>query len=142
MKKILLCICIGFSSMLVYAQQSFIGIQNSPRKGMVHAAMNPAELNHLSRNVEVNLFAVGATVGNNVLKFEDLINEDDLLELALDRVEGPLNANAEIQLLGPSFGFIVNKWSFGIISQVSVRGDIKDLDADLGSSFDDGDFDD
>lgn len=135
MKKILLSVSICFITTLTYAQQSFIGIQNSPRKGMIHAAMNPAELNHLSRKVEFNLFAVGATAGNNVLTFEDIIKEDDLLDLAFDRVEGPINVSAEVQLIGPSFGFIVNKWSFGFISQAFVKGDIMDLNADLGRAF-------
>src|SRR5690606_32193822 len=73
MKQTLLSISICFLTMHTFAQQSFIGIQNSPRKGMIHAAMNPAELNNLSRNVEVNLFSVGATANNNILSFQDII---------------------------------------------------------------------
>src|SRR5690606_5700512 len=142
MKKTLLVTSICLLTTLAYSQHSFIGIQNSPRKGMVHAAMNPAELNHLSRQVEFNLFAVGATASNNVLSFQDIIKEGDLLDLALDRAEDPINVSAEVHLLGPSFGFLVNKWSFGFLSQAVVKGDIMDLNADLGSAFSDGTFQD
>ena len=140
MKKTLLSVSICFITTLVYSQHSFIGIQNSPRKGMIHAAMNPAELNHLSRKVELNLFAVGATASNNILTFQDIINEEELLDLAFDRAEKPINISAEVHVLGPSFGFNVNKWSFGFLSQALVKGDVIDLDADLSSAFSDGSF--
>ncbi len=104
---------------------------------MVHAAMNPAELNHLTRKVELNLFSVGATASNNILTFQDILKEEELLDLALDRADGPINISAEAHLLGPSFGFIVNKWSFGFLSQALVKGDIMDLNADLGGAFSD-----
>ncbi len=140
MKKTLLAVSICFITTFANAQHSFIGIQNSPRKGMIHAAMNPAELNHLSRKVEINLFAVGGTVSNNILTFQDIINEEELLDLAFDRAEKPINISAEVHVLGPSFGFNVNKWSFGFLSQALVKGDVIDLDADLSSAFSDGSF--
>lgn len=142
MRKTLLSVGICLITTLAYSQHSFIGIQNSPRKGMVHAAMNPAELNHLSRKMEFNLFALGTTASNNILPFHDIINEEDLLDLALDRAEDPINVSAEVHLLGPSFGFLVNKWSFGFLSQAFVKADIIDLNADLGSAFSDGSFQD
>lgn len=140
MKKTLLVASICFITTFAHSQQSFIGIQNSPRKGMIHATMNPAEINHLSRKVEINLFSVGGTASNNILTFQDIINEEELLDLALNRAEEPINASAEVHLLGPSFGFSVNKWSFGFLSQAVVKGNIMDLDADLGSAFSDGSF--
>lgn len=121
--------------------QSFVGIQNSPRKGMVHTAMNPAEINHLHRRVEVNLFSVGATVSNNALSFKDLIEEEgDLLDLAFERIDGPVNLSSEAQLVGPSFGFITGQWSFGFISQAFVKADIIDLNPELGKALNGGDL--
>ncbi|WP_158859778.1 hypothetical protein [Lunatibacter salilacus] len=140
MKKILLSVTIYFLTLSAYSQQTFIGIQNSPRKGMIHAAMNPAELNHLSRKVEFNLFAVGTAASNNLLSIQDVRNEGDLYDLALDRMEGPVNVRVESQVLGPSFGFHVNKWSFGFISQVFAKGDVINLDADLGQALNSGDY--
>jgi hypothetical protein len=69
-----------------------------------------------------------------------MMNEDDLYDLVLDRVEGPINIRVESQVLGPSFGFHVNKWSFGFISQVVVKADILNLDADLGQALNGGDY--
>src|SRR5690606_38197609 len=143
MKETLLSLTACFVTTLAFAQHSFIGIQNSPRKGMIHAAMNPAELNHLTRKVEVNLFAVGATASNNILTFQDIIKEEELLDLALERADArPINASAEAHLLGPSFGFSINKWSFGFLSQAVAKGDIMNLNADLGGAFSDGSFQD
>lgn len=142
MKNFFLIFCICFITTQAYSQQSFIGIQNSPRKGMVHASMNPAELNHLFRKVEFNLFAVGATGGTNILSFQDVIKEEDPLDLAFDRADRPINVSAEVQVLGPSFGFKVNKWSFGFLSQAFVKGNIMDLEEDLGRALNDGGFQD
>ena len=141
MKQILLSFSLCFLTLQGFAQHSFMGIQNSPRKGMVHAAMNPAELNNLSRKVEVNLFSVGATANNNVLTFKDIIKEeDDYLDLVFDRMDGPVTVNSETQVMGPSFGFTVNKWSFGIITQAFVKGDVMGLDAELSRAFQDGEL--
>lgn len=140
MEKTLLSFSFCFLATLTLAQQSFIGIQNSSRKGMLHAAMNPAELNHLSRKGEFNLFAVGARAGNNILTFEDMIYEDDLINLAFERVEGPVNVSTEIHVMGPSLGITVNKWAFGFMSQAYVKGDIIDLNTDLGSALNNSSF--
>src|SRR5690606_23631702 len=100
-------------TLLAQGQQSFIGIQNSPRKGMIQASVNPAEINHLSKKLEVNLFAVGGTVGNNALSFQDLVHQEEILQRVFEKMDGPVNLNAEGHILGPSVGFSVDKWSFG-----------------------------
>ncbi|WP_164674935.1 DUF5723 family protein [Anditalea andensis] len=118
-----------------FAQNSFVGIQNSPRKGMLHTMMNPAEINHLHRKVEVNLFSVGGSLSNNKLSFMDIIDGGDILDMALERRDGPVNVRTEAQILGPSFGFNVNKWGFGFTSQIIMKADITDLDTDLGRAL-------
>lgn len=103
---------------------------------MTHAAMNPAEINHLHRKVEANLFSGGATVSNNALSFRDIIEEGGgLLDLAFERINEPVNLSAEMQLLGPSFGFSSGEWSFGFISQAFAKADIIDLDPNLGKAL-------
>lgn len=141
MKNIIIAVGLLLSTTLVYGQHSLIGIQNSNRKGMIHVAMNPAEINHLHRKVEVNLFSGGATVSNNALSFRDIIEEEgDLLDLAFDRINEPVNLSAEMQLLGPSFGFSTGEWSFGFISQAFAKADIIDLDPNLGEALTDNGF--
>ena len=140
MNKATLFFSLFLITLVAQGQQSFIGIQNSPRKGMIQTSVNPAEINHLSKKVEVNLFAVGATVGNNALTFRNLVGEEDILERVFEKMDGPVNLNAEGHVLGPSVGFSVDKWSFGFISQAFVKGDIVQLDASLGNAFNDDPF--
>lgn len=135
MRKILIIWCFFVFSGLSQAQQPFLGVQNSPRKGMMSAIMNPAEINNLSKKVEVNLFSFQAGISNNVLRFSDVINGSDLLELAFDGSDGPVNFRTDLSVLGPSVGFSVNKWSFGIASQGFVKADFVDLDPSLARSF-------
>lgn len=119
-----------------YGQQPYLGVQNSPRKGMVNALMNPAEISNLSKKVEVNLFSLQAAVGNNILSFNDLIGTDsDILELAVNRADGPINLRTDISVIGPSAGFSVRGWSFGIATQAFVKADIVDFNHDLANSL-------
>lgn len=135
MKHLQITILLVLFSTISYAQTSFVGIQNNPRRSMVHAIMNPAEITHLHNDIEVNIFAVGATVNNDVLTYNDLISGDDLWERAFDRTRSPINLRAEVQVLGPSFGIKVNNWAFGFTTQAIVRADILDFSPDLGSAF-------
>ena len=57
MNKILLLLFVSFlMPVAVMAQFPYVGIQNSQRKGIISAMMNPAEMNNLSRTVEVQFF--------------------------------------------------------------------------------------
>lgn len=141
MKNIFIAIGLLWSTPLVYAQHSLIGIQNSARKGIIHAATNPAEINHLHRKIEVNLSSGGATISNNALSFRDILEEGgDLLDLTFARIDKPVNLSAEMQLIGPSFGFTTGQWSFGFISQAFAKADIVDLDPALGRALHDNGF--
>lgn len=102
---------------------------------MLHVVMNPAEINNLHKKVEVNFLSVGGSLSNNKLTFEDVLNGDDILDMALERRDGPLNLRSEVQVLGPSFGFNAKKWAFGFTSQVFVKADILDLNTDLGRAL-------
>jgi len=102
---------------------------------MLHVVMNPAEINNLNKKVEINFISVGGSLSNNKLTFEDVLNGDDLLDMAVERGEGPLNLRSEVQVLGPSFGFNAKKWAFGFTSQVLVKADVIDLNSDIGRAF-------
>ncbi len=117
------------------AQQSFVGIQNTSRRSLLHVAMNPAEINSLHKKFEFNLIAVGAMVSNDILYFSDFFGEEDVLDLAFTRAEGPVNFRSEVNLMGPSIGFRAGKWGFGLSTQAMVRTDMIDLDSHFGRSF-------
>ncbi len=127
----MLAFCFGKT----FAQQGFIGIQNSPRRGMLSTNMNPAEINNLSKKVEFNLFSVAASVTNDVLYFNDFLGDEDILELAFDRADGPVNIRTEVNVMGPSFGIKTGRWSFGLATRAFVKVDAVDLDSELARAF-------
>ncbi|WP_114749179.1 hypothetical protein [Pleomorphovibrio marinus] len=141
MKKFLLLGFVGFTIQnFSVAQQPFIGLQNGPRKGMISAQMNPAELTNLTKEVEVNLFSAHTGLSNNALSFQDVLNADDILNLALERANKPFNLRTDIAFLGPSAGFKTGKWAFGVGTQAYLKADVVDLDVTLGRALL-GDFD-
>ncbi|WP_114751362.1 DUF5723 family protein [Pleomorphovibrio marinus] len=119
----------------IQAQQGFIGIQNTSRRSLLHVAMNPAEINSLHKKFELNLFAVSASVNNDVLYFSDFFGEEEVVDLAFNRANGPVNIRTEVNVMGPSIGFRAGKWGFGLSTQAIARTDVIDLDANLGRSF-------
>lgn len=102
---------------------------------MLHVTMNPAEINNLNKKVEINILSVGASLSNNKLTFENVLDSEDLVDMAIAQGEGPLHMRSEVQVLGPSFGFNAKKWAFGFTSQVLVKADIIDLNSDMGRAF-------
>ncbi|MFD2034852.1 hypothetical protein ACFSKL_08630 [Belliella marina] len=138
MKKLLLTltILIGIGT-LASAQNSFLGIQNSPRKGMIGAVMNPAEINNLDKKIEVNFFSISGDVGNNIISFGDILDfGGDVVDVAFNRAnERPVNMRSNINVIGPSVGFNYGKWAFGITTQAFGKADIVDLDPTLGQSI-------
>ncbi|WP_073094897.1 DUF5723 family protein [Cyclobacterium lianum] len=119
----------------VVAQQGYFGIQNSQRKGMINALMNPAELNQFSKKVEVSFFAADAALSNNVLTFRDILDDPDQFETIFQGISEPANVRTDFSILGPSVGVRVDKWSFGFTSQLKGKADIIDFNPDLGDAI-------
>ncbi|AEL27264.1 DUF5723 family protein [Cyclobacterium marinum] len=132
---ILLTILLFVTCKYSIAQQNYYGVQNSHRKGMINAMMNPAEINNLTKKVEVSLFSFNIGLDNNVLSVQDIIDDPDVLENIFDDVEGPVNLRTDVSVLGPAVGLRFNKWSFGITTEIKAKADIIDFNPDLGSSI-------
>lgn len=134
MNKILITLFLIFLIPLtVMAQFPYVGIQNSQRKGMINVMMNPAELNNISRTVEVQFFSANAAFGNNVLTLsETLKNRNDLWNKMMEKANQPINGNTDISVIIPSFGIKTGKWAFSLISQAQSRATILGLNPDLG----------
>ncbi|MGY6521690.1 MAG: DUF5723 family protein [Mongoliitalea sp.] len=127
------CTFLGLTPVL--AQQGFVGIQNTSRRGLLHATMNPAEITNLHKKVEVNLFAISANASNDVLSFSDFLGEEEISDILFNRTDGPVNVRTDVGVMGPSVGFKMGKWGFGLTTQGFFRTDIVDLDANLGRSI-------
>lgn len=135
MKKFLIFFGFVLISLVSSAQQAYLGVQNSNRKGMINARMNPAEINNLTKQIEVNFFSVNASLSNNVFSFQDFISGEDFFETAFDKIDGPVNLRTEMNVLGPSFGMKLDKWSIGFTSQAFVKADVVNLNPDLGDAI-------
>ena len=141
MKQIYFTYLFCVLSLSAIAQQSFVGIQNTSRRGVLHSVMNPAEVTNLSKNVDINLFSLSAGVSNDALTFNEIIGEEDIESLLFDRIENtPVNLNVAVNLLGPSFAFKAGKWGFGIYSQLIANVGITNLNSELGRAFSDLDI--
>jgi len=120
----------------LFAQNSFIGIQNSQRKSMHSVGMNPAEINNLTRKFELNIFSIQGSLSNNILSFQDVLNEsDDLLNFVFQNADGPVNIRTSVEIMGPSIGIRFKKWSFGFTTQTFNNAHLVDFDPKLGESL-------
>ncbi|WP_339924993.1 DUF5723 family protein [uncultured Cyclobacterium sp.] len=132
---LLISLFIIVSNGISIAQQNYFGVQNSKRKGMINAKMNPAEINNLSKKVEVSLFSINAGVDNNVLSAQDIIDNPDVFDNIFDNVEEPVNLRTDVSVMGPAVGLRFDKWSFGITTEVKAKVDIIDFNPELGNSI-------
>lgn len=115
------------------AQYPYVGIQNSQRKGIVSAIMNPAEMNNLSRTVEVQFFAANAAIGNNTLTFSETIDfRNEFWDKMMEKAEKPVDGNTDGSAIIPSFGIKQGKWAFGLISQIQSRATILNINPEIG----------
>lgn len=136
MKSVLLfSLLLFFAGGICLGQESFLGIQNSQRKGMINALMNPAELNHLNKKVEVTFFAVGETFDNNVLSFQEILSDFNQFERIFDRISEPVNVRTDFTVMGPSVGIRLKKWSLGFTSRARAKVDVINVNPKLGDAI-------
>ena len=136
MKKVLiLSFLLTISSGVLVAQQNYFGVQNSNRKGMINAMMNPAEINNLTKKVEVSLFSFNVGLDNNTLSLQDIIDDPDVFENIFDDIDKPVNLRSDVSILGPALGLRFKQWSFGLTTEVKAKADIINFNPDLGSSI-------
>ncbi|AFL85971.1 hypothetical protein Belba_3469 [Belliella baltica DSM 15883] len=135
-KKLLILLLLFGAAQLATAQGTIIGIQNSPRKSMISSIMNPAEINNLDKKVEVNFFSINGSVNNNTISYGDILEfGEDVIDVAFQGANGPVNMRTDASILGPSIGIKSGKWAFGFSTQAFLRADIIDLDPTLGQSI-------
>ena len=141
MKKSLLVIALFLFSNAIFAQSPYVGVQSSQRKSMISAMMNPAELNNLYRPVEVNFFAVNASIINNTLSFGELVNNGSgIWDKLLENSDKPITGIADISVLIPSVGIKIGKWSLGIASQVQTAAIFLNVDPNLAQYITDSNW--
>jgi len=134
----LILICI---STVIFAQSPYVGIQTSQRKSMISAMMNPAELNNLSKSVEVNFFAANASILNNTLSFGDMVtNGSDIWQKLITNSDRPITGIGDVSILIPSVGVKLGKWSLGFASQMQTTASFLNIDPNLAQYITDSDW--
>ena len=132
MKKITF---IGIALIGFYAnsQEHFSGINISKRVGILNATINPAELNNISGNYEVNVFNFSTNVSNNKISFQELLNGEDIENKFFTGSE-PANFRLDAIIQGPAFAMKYKKWGFLINSAANIKVNAIDVDVNFGDA--------
>jgi outer membrane protein OmpA-like peptidoglycan-associated protein len=147
MKKITLTI-LCLISMLSVEAQSYIGFLTDNYSGVHAVISNPANITDSRFKTDINLMGISAFASNDYygLNISDAISDDDY-DFDTDARATPSNANNaafNIDVLGPSFMFNLNKVSSiavfsrgrAFVNVVGVNGSLVDeLDADITQDF-------
>lgn len=118
------------------AQEHFSGINTSRRVGLLNAALNPAELTNMKNTYEINVFNLSANVANNKITFSDIVTGNNFDNLIFSGDEAT-NLRGDLEILGPAFGFKMDKWAFSITSGAKIKANFVDIDVNLGDAVTD-----
>lgn len=118
------------------AQEHFSGINTSRRVGLLNAALNPAELTNMKNTYEINVFNLSANVANNKITFSDIVTGNNFDNLIFSGDEAT-NLRGDLEILGPGFGFKMDKWAFSITSGAKIKANFVDIDVNLGNAVTD-----
>ena len=135
MKKILLLALLV--SIASYSQDHFSGITTSKRVGILSVGLNPSELSNLNNHLEVQLFTTSINVSNNKIGFKDIVNGSNLDNILFKGTE-PVNFNMDAEIAGPGIAIKLLNWGFAISSKGYIKGNIIDVDPNLGSALTNG----
>ncbi len=118
------------------AQEHFSGINTSRRVGLLNAALNPAELSNMKNTYEINVFNLSANVANNKITFSDIVTGNNFDNLIFSGDEAT-NLRGDLEILGPAFGFKLDKWGFAVTSGAKIKANFVDIDVNLGNAVTD-----
>lgn len=136
MKKPLLIACILIGTGM-FAQEHYAGISTSKRTGILNASLNPAELVNLKNTYEINVLDVSANIANNKISFGDIVGGSNFDNLIFSG-NTATNLRADVDILGPSFAFKMDKWAFAISTSAKVKASLVDINPALGNAVTNG----
>lgn len=128
--SILAILCVGY----IQAQEHFTGIATSQSTGILSGAINPAELANLQNTYSFNVLSVSAYVSNNKIGFSDILSSTNF-EDKIFSGDKPASLRADIEILGPSFAYKMDKWTFAITTAGKTKANIIDINNDLGNAI-------
>jgi hypothetical protein len=130
MKKFSVLIFFLFAS-VGNAQDHFAGLSTSSRVGIINSAINPAELNNMSKKFEINAIGFSLSVTNNKIGFSDLTSDTDI-ETLLFKGSEPVNLRIDSEIYGLGLAIKHKKWGLAITSKANGKLAIIDVDTKLG----------
>lgn len=138
-KRIALGLSMVALSTFSNAQNSFNAIKTSQRGGVIAATLNPAELAGMPQRFDFNLVGIDMSLSNSLvpLTSSKIGDFSDPKKLFFDNVsKDPFNANINLELMGPSIAYAINKnTSFGIITRGRAAISFNDIDLNLAKSI-------
>jgi len=117
-----------------YSQDHFSGITTSKRVGILNIGLNPSELSNLKNHFEVQLFSTSLNTSNNKIGFNDILNGNNLDNIIF-KGSDPVNFSVDTEIQGPGFAIKLLNWGFAISSKGYIKGNIIDVDSNLGSAL-------
>jgi hypothetical protein len=133
MKKFSVLIFFLFAS-VGNAQDHFAGLITSSRVGIINSAINPAELNNMSKKFEINAIGFSLNVTNNKIGFSDLTSDTDI-ETLLFKGSEPVNLRIDSEIYGLGLAIKHKKWGLAITSKANGKLAIIDVDTKLGDAL-------
>lgn len=138
-KKLLIGLSLTAISLATQAQNSFNAIKTSQRGGVIAATLNPAELAGMPQRFDFNLVGFDLSVSNNLVPLTSSKMGDfsDPKKLFFDKVSTePFNARINLDVLGPSLAYAINKkTTFGISTRARAFISFNDMDLNLAKSI-------
>ncbi len=120
-----------------YSQDHFSGITTSKRVGILNIGLNPSELANLKNHFELQLFSTSLNASNNKVGFNDIVKGNNLENILFKGTE-PVNFNIDSEIQGPGFAIKLLNWGFAVTSKGYIKGNIIDVDPNLGSALTNG----
>jgi hypothetical protein len=120
-----------------YSQDHFSGITTSKRVGILNIGLNPSELANLKNHFEVQLFSTSLNASNNKVGFNDIVKGINLEKILFKGTE-PVNFSIDSEIQGPGFAIKLLNWGFAVTSKGYIKGNIIDVDPNLGSALTNG----
>ncbi len=132
-------------SITMISAQSYIGHTVDNYAGVHGVIYNPANIVESNLRADINLVSASAFIDNDYIGigFNELFNSSDDIDNSLERFPSSSNNfNINVDVLGPSFMFNLNKKSsIGLSSRVRIMSNLTEIDGTLFETIEDG-FDD
>ena len=116
-----------------FSQTPFLGTTTSSRVGFLNSILNPAELSNLSNNIEVHLFGLSTSFGNNKVSATDFLESN--LEQKLINEPGDFSAQVNLIAQLPGVAFKFKKWGVALSAKTEANLVLSEINRDFAKAI-------